>query len=397
MTDLIPMVRFKGFKEAWKEYKLSDVADNYKVSNKSVHHPNLLSLSYGKIVQKDIESKKGLLPSSFDTYQIVKDGIIVFRVTDLQNDKKSLRVGISTQEGIITPAYICIECDKNKILPIYLFTLLHYYDVITKIYYKMGDGLRQTLSYKDLKELKVYIPLFEEQKILSELFNQIDEFISNNTYKLERLKQLKSAFLQSMFPQSGETKPRVRFEGFEGEWAKKKMGRIFKERIESNIYGEMLSVTMNQGIIKASQNGRFDNSNSDKSRYKVVKINDIAYNSMRMWQGASGWSPYEGIVSPAYTVLIPESGVISEFFAYLFKSEILLKQFRINSQGLTSDNWNLKYPAFSKIEVLYPMDIREQQQIANFFRSLDIQISLETQRLDKLKQIKSACLDKMFV
>lgn len=208
---------------------------------------------------------------------------------------------------------------------------------------------------------------------------------------------MKAASLQAMFPQEGETVPKVRFKGFDGEWKAVKLGEIFSERNESNINGEMLSVTQHNGIIKASENGRFDNSNSDKSGYKVVMVGDIAYNSMRMWQGASGYSPYEGIVSPAYTVIIPQEGIHSSFFAYLFKNESIIKTFRLHSQGLTSDTWNLKFPAFSKIEVLFPMNIDEQKQIASFFTSLDRQIALHTQRLEKLKQIKAACLDKMFV
>lgn len=158
----------------------------------------------------------------------------------------------------------------------------------------------------------------------------------------------------------------------------------------------MLSVTMNQGIIKASENGRFDNSNSDKSHYKVVKVNDIAYNSMRMWQGASGRSPYEGIVSPAYTVVFPVEGIDSEFFAYLFKTSDMINLFKLNSQGLTSDNWNLKFPAFSKIEAIYPKNIEEQKQIASFFRSIDSRITTEQKGLERLKQMKSACLRSMF-
>ena len=158
----------------------------------------------------------------------------------------------------------------------------------------------------------------------------------------------------------------------------------------------MLSVTMNQGIIKASENGRFDNSNSDKSHYKVVKVNDIAYNSMRMWQGASGRSSYDGIVSPAYTVVSPTEGIDSEFFAYLFKTSSMVNLFKLNSQGLTSDNWNLKFPAFSKIEAIYPKDIEEQKQIASFFRSIDSRITTEQKSLEQLKHLKSACLRSMF-
>ena len=240
-------------------------------------------------------------------------------------------------------------------------------------------------------------PCKEEQQAIATYFLTLDSKIQSTSKKLASLKKLKSASLVAMFPQNGESMPKVRFKGFEGEWSTNNLGSIFAERIESNENGEMLSVTMNNGIIRSSDNGRFDNSNSDKSKYKVVKIGDIAYNSMRMWQGASGVSQYEGIVSPAYTVVTPSVDVDTDFFGYLFKTDDVIRLFKLNSQGLTSDNWNLKYPAFSRICVSYPKSKEEQQAIAAYFRSLDRKIALETARLEKLKQIKLACLDKMFV
>ena len=397
MSNIYPKLRNVNSNSNWQTATLGDVVKEYKVSNKLIHHQNLLSLSYGKIVPKDIESKKGLLPASFDTYQIIKEDIIVFRVTDLQNDKKSLRVGISSQEGIITPAYVCVECNNKQISPKYLFTLLHYYDSITKVMYKMGDGLRQTLSYRELKDLVIYIPSINEQHYITDVFEEIDTYITIGKKMLASLKKIKEASLQAMFPQEGETVPKIRFKGFDGEWKKVKLGTLFSERTENDINGEMLSVTMHDGIIKASENGRFDNSNSDKSNYKLVLENDIAYNSMRMWQGASGCSPYRGIVSPAYTVITPYEDVNSSFFACYFKTTQMIEKFRLHSQGLTKDTWNLKFPAFSKITVTYPQSVNEQQAIASYFTALDKQISLQSQRLEKLKQIKAACLDKMFV
>lgn len=139
----------------------------------------------------------------------------------------------------------------------------------------------------------------------------------------------------------------------------------------------MLSVTINSGIKKFSELGRHDNSNEDKSKYKKVSVGDIAYNSMRMWQGASGYSLYEGIVSPAYTVLSPVENVVnSKCISYLFKREDMIHVFQLNSQGITSDNWNLKYPAFSKIEIMISKNIEEQQRIANYFSQLDNLITL---------------------
>lgn len=392
-----PKIRFIGHKSNWSVVALDKVTTARNASNALVNNRNLLSLSYGKIVNKDIDSNKGLLPSSFSTYQIIEPDTIVFRGTDLQNDKRSLRVAISKQKGIISPAYVTMDVTDENILPDYLYLAMHWHDVAKKSYYKMGDGLRQTLPYSVLKELEIPFPNKSEQQGIIAYFQKFDAKLQASAKKVESLKKLKSASLVAMFPQQGKTTPKVRFKGFEGEWSTNNLGSIFAERIESNENGEMLSVTMNNGIIRSSDNGRFDNSNSDKSKYKVVKIGDIAYNSMRMWQGASGVSQYEGIVSPAYTVVTPSVDVDTDFFGYLFKTDDVIRLFKLNSQGLTSDNWNLKYPAFSRICVSYPESKEEQQAIAAYFRSLDRKIALETARLEKLKQIKLACLDKMFV
>ncbi|MEE0527966.1 MAG: restriction endonuclease subunit S [Prevotellamassilia sp.] len=392
-----PKIRFIGHKLNWSVVALDKVTTARNASNALVNNRNLLSLSYGKIVNKDIDSNKGLLPSSFSTYQIIEPNTIVFRGTDLQNDKRSLRVAISKQKGIISPAYVTMDVTDENILPYYLYLAMHWHDVSKKSYYKMGDGLRQTLPYSVLKELEIPFPDKSEQQEIIAYFRKLDAKLQASAKKVESLKKLKSASLVAMFPQNGESMPKVRFKGFEGEWSTNNLGSIFAERIESNENGEMLSVTMNNGIIRSSDNGRFDNSNSDKSKYKVVKIGDIAYNSMRMWQGASGVSQYEGIVSPAYTVVTPSVDVDTDFFGYLFKTDDVIRLFKLNSQGLTSDNWNLKYPAFSRICVSYPESKEEQQAIAAYFRSLDRKIALETARLEKLKQIKLACLDKMFV
>lgn len=392
-----PKIRFIGHKLNWSVVALDKVTTARNASNALVNNRNLLSLSYGKIVNKDIDSNKGLLPSSFSTYQIIEPDTIVFRGTDLQNDKRSLRVAISKQKGIISPAYVTMDVTDENILPYYLYLAMHWHDVSKKSYYKMGDGLRQTLPYSVLKELEIPFPDKSEQQEIIAYFRKLDAKLQASAKKVESLKKLKSASLVAMFPQNGESMPKVRFKGFEGEWSTNNLGSIFAERIESNENGEMLSVTMNNGIIRSSDNGRFDNSNSDKSKYKVVKIGDIAYNSMRMWQGASGVSQYEGIVSPAYTVVTPSVDVDTDFFGYLFKTDDVIRLFKLNSQGLTSDNWNLKYPAFSRICVSYPKSKEEQQAIAAYFRSLDRKIALETARLEKLKQIKLACLDKMFV
>lgn len=148
--------------EHWNIKYLFQVSHEHYISNKDIHHQNLLSLSYGKIVHKDINTTEGLLPASFDTYQIIEPGNIVFRFTDLQNDHKSLRVGLSKETGIITSAYIAVAVDKDYVLPEYFYYTLHSFD-IKKLFYSMGSGLRQSLNYNGIRKLRLPIPPIDEQ------------------------------------------------------------------------------------------------------------------------------------------------------------------------------------------------------------------------------------------
>lgn len=192
-----------------------------------------------------------------------------------------------------------------------------------------------------------------------------------------------------------ELSPQSRFKGFSDIWRAQTIGDCFSERKERSGEGEMISVTINSGIRKAKDLDRTVHIN-DTSKYKVVRKGDIAYNSMRMWQGASGYSPYDGILSPAYTVITPRENILSEFFAYLFKHPELIHVFELNSQGLTSDTWNLKYDKLKNIVVSFPDTTDEQLIIAQFFSRLDALIAAEDKKLEKLKNLKNASLEKMF-
>jgi len=154
------------------------------------------------------------------------------------------------------------------------------------------------------------------------------------------------------------------------------LGDIFAERTErANGDEELLSVTIANGVIRQADSDKRNIASEDKSNYKIVRIGDVPYNSMRMWQGAVGNSEYDGIVSPAYTVLVPLGDSNGKFFMELFKKESSLKVFQRWSQGLTSDTWNLKYPVLSTIEFSIPSP-DEQMKVAEYFQSLDQLITL---------------------
>lgn len=180
----------------WKKDSFRGYVYENKNKNLNGENTNLLSLSYGNIIEKDIETNGGLLPESFNTYQIVSKGNIVLRLTDLQNDKKSLRVGyVSQDSGIITSAYLGLQV-KDAFIDKYLYYLLHSYDLL-KVFYNLGGGVRQALDFKSMKYLPVVVPEKEEQekiaRFLDEQTARIDETIAKKERLIELLKEKRTA------------------------------------------------------------------------------------------------------------------------------------------------------------------------------------------------------------
>ena len=171
-------------------------------------------------------------------------------------------------------------------------------------------------------------------------------------------------------------------------WEQRKLGKVLKERTErAEGNEELLSVTISNGVIRQVDSDKRNIASEDKSNYKIVCKGDIAYNSMRMWQGAVGNSEYDGIVSPAYTVLVPTEEANSKFFMELFKKESSLQIFQRWSQGLTSDTWNLKYPVLSSIQFCMP-SVEEQVKIGEYFSNVDHLITLHHRECVILQKTK---------
>lgn len=250
------------------------------------------------------------------------------------------------------------------------------------------------ITKRDIEKFKIPYTCLEEQEKIGGFFSKIDRQIELEEKKLELLEQQKRGYMQKIFSQE------LRFKDENGNkypnWQTVKIGSILKERKERSGDGEMLSVTINHGIVKFDEIDRKDNSSKDKSNYKKVYKNDIAYNSMRMWQGASGKAEFDGIVSPAYTVVTPIENINSNFIAYYFKTHNMIHKFRINSQGLTSDTWNLKYKQLKDIKISI-CSKEEQDKIADLLTILDTRIKKQNHKLEILNINKKGLLQKMFV
>lgn len=181
----------------WSVRPLFSAAKEVYRSNKGMVESNLLSLSYGRVVRRDINAGEGLLPDSFETYQIIEDGEIVMRLTDLQNDQKSLRTALATERGIVTSAYVVIR-PSDSLNSEYLAHLMRAYD-IQKVFYSMGGGMRQSMKFSDLRRLPLLIPSLQEQMVICSSLHpklaRIDQLVSKTERSIELLREHRSALI----------------------------------------------------------------------------------------------------------------------------------------------------------------------------------------------------------
>lgn len=265
----------------------------------------------------------------------------------------------SVGKAYFTEHAVVVKADENN------DTRFLYYMLDTMNLGQYSDQSAQPgLAVNKLVKLENQFPMKEEQQRIGWYFSNIDHLITLHQRKCYR-------FIDIALD----------------AWEQRKLGGILKERTE-RAHGdeELLSVTIGNGVIRQIDSDKRNIASEDKSNYKVVKKGDIPYNSMRMWQGAVGNSEYDGIVSPAYTVLTPTSDANGKFFMELFKKESTLQIFQRWSQGLTSDTWNLKYPVLSSIQFDIP-SVEEQTEIARYFSILDSLITLHQHKLFCAKNV----------
>jgi len=207
--------------------------------------------------------------------------------------------------------------------------------------------------------------------------------------------------LEKMFPKEGADVPKIRFKGFTGKWERKKLGQLYMERNErGNNSLPILSVSIHLGVsdgeLDSDTLGKQVRRSEDKSLYKHVYFGDLVFNMMRAWQGAIGVVKTEGMVSPAYITAIPNKQVYPLFMDCCLGRNQIITQMDNLSYGVTDFRKRLYWDSFISVVCLIP-SVPEQAKIATFFQHLDSLISLHQRELDKLKNIKKACLEKMFV
>ena len=279
--------------------------------------------------------------------------------------------------------------DTQRILPEYLCAFTNSSMGKSQVLNLQGGMAQKHLNVSSYQVLNIKLPPISEQKKIASILSTWDDAISTTTLLINNHQQQKRTLMSLLLT------GKKRLHNFDKQWTQYNFGKIFKERTESGHSNlPLLSIMSEGGVVNREDVGRKDTSNSDKSKYLRICKGDIGYNTMRMWQGVSGLSSLEGIVSPAYTVLIPQAAIDPLYASYLFKLPNMIHIFYRHSQGMVSDTWNLKYLHFSRIKWLLP-DIAEQKAIASVLSAADREIAVLQEKLACLKQEKTALMQQL--
>ena len=362
----------------WEVHPVYAYFEEGKTKNYRMQEQNLLSLSYGRIIRKDINTNGGLLPASFNTYNVVEAGDIIIRPTDLQNDKRSLRTGLVKEQGIITSAYIDLR-PKDNVNSKYYHYLLHSYDVI-KVFYNMGNGVRQGLNFSEFAKLLLLEPTTVEQQqiayYLDTKCSEIDataEDIQKEISLLEDYKKtvITEAVTKGLNPDAEMKDSGVKWIGeIPVNWQAVNPRWLFAQRKDRAKKGmEQYTASQKYGVISQKDymnriGGSIVTVQKDFDILKMVCEGDFVIH-MRSFQGGLEYSEHTGSISSAYVMLIPQKNTGEcRYFKWLFKSASYINALQSTS-NLIRDGQAMRYSNFIQIIIPYP-PLDEQQQIADF-------------------------------
>lgn len=405
-----PKIRFKGFEGEWKTSTIGEIAP---LSGGYAFQSNHFSSVGIPIVRISNILETGIVGGVFAKYATF-DGDADFRLYDgdaviAMSGATTGKVAIVHTQGFLYQNQRVGKFTKtDRVIYDFLTTIVKSHKFRADLSCLLTSSAQPNASSKDIDSITQSIPLDkDEQQAIGKYFTSLDSQISASTSRLASLKQMKSASLQAMFPQEGETVPKIRFKGVEGEWKKVKLNSFAKRVTRKNSHLEStlaLTIASAHGLV--SQIDYFNNLvvGSNIRNYYLLKKGEFAYNKSYSngypFGSVKRLERYEqGILSTLYITFSIDNSISSDYLTHFFDTNLWHKEVAERAAEGARNHGLLNIGAndFLDINIWKPESKSEQQAIASYFTSLDRQISLQSQRLEKLKQIKSACLDKMFV
>ena len=398
-----PNIRFKGFRGEWKTSIIGDIATFSK--GRGYSKSDLRSEGNPIVLYGRLYTNYSSVIESVDTFASLQNGSVLTKGNEViipgsgETPEDIAVASAVEQKGVILGGDLnVLTFDQEKISPAFAAMSITYSNTHNELSgYAQGKTVVH-LHNSSISKGHISYPYIDEQQSIASYFQHLDSLIQSTTKKIESLKQVKAASLQSMFPQEGATTPRVRFKGFEGEWEKVRASNVFKTFNEKNRPDlPVLSATQDRGMVTREAIGyNIFHDKSNEATYKHILPGQFIIH-LRSFQGGFAHSSIEGIASPAYTIMEfkDKTRHFDLYWKYIFMSKEFIKRLELITYGIR-DGRSISFEEFSEMYFTVP-SYEEQKKIASYITNLDRQITLHTQRLEKLKQIKTACLDEMFV
>lgn len=404
----IPKRRFKEFEldDEWNLLKLDEVAKyrNGKAHENSISLQGKFIVVNSKFISTNGEVKK------FTDLQIepIFKNEISFVLSDVPNGRAIARTFLIDQNDKYTlNQRIAAITPNSNISPYYLYVLLNR----NKYFLEFDDGVKQTnLSKADVLEFKEYYPISKEQSMIGNFFQTIDSLITLHQHKLDKLKDLKKAYLTEMFPAEGECVPKRRFPGFEGEWEHKKLGQLMdvgsvKRVHQSDWRDRGVRFLRARDIVSESKNKKPDDFlYIDEELYKKYSAISGMVEKGDLLVTGVGTIGVPMLVESSEPLYFKDGNIIwfknknlldGHFFYYSFTARAIQKFIGDVAGVGTVGTYTID--SGKNTPILLPVTKEEQVVIGDFFKKLDQSISLQQQKLDKLNDLKKAYLNELFV
>lgn len=418
--DNIPAIRMTGFKDEWEQKKFHAVFDylqNNTLSRSELNYEkgSIKNIHYGDILVKFgeyIDVSKEILPFINNKESVakfcnsfLKDGDVI--IADTAEDEtvgKCTEIFNCGTEQVLAGLHTIPCRPKEKYAPKFLGYYMNSESYHRQLIPLMQGTKVKSISKHALQDSKMVMPVSErEQQEIGEYFSELDSLIAVHQEEIDRLMCVRKAMVDRMFPQNGADVPAVRFGQYKKPWRLCQFSEIFTERhIIDTISDEypQLAFTIEEGVIRPEdkKTNKRDFLIIDKAtkKYLQTEYDDIIYNPANVIYGAIHRNALgKGCVSPIYKIFYTDQD--STFMECIVRHPRFIKEISRSMEGSVKKLRTLKPKAFLEMSAYIAPTIEEQQQIGEYFRQMDRLIDIEKEELEKIKHIKSACLEKMFV
>ena len=302
------------------------------------------------------------------------------------------KIGFTNQEVCFGNKLCCFEAIEDEPKFIYFYLQSNYF---LREFNSNIQGLIGGVNKENLRKIKIPIPPLDEQKRIASALSKIDAYLENTIKLIEEKERFKRGIAKKLLTcKEGENIPEARFKGFEDEWEIVKLGYMFDNFKEKNNEDKIiLASTIDKGVIPNSLTERkIIRKKESLSNYKLVKKGCFVI-SLMSFQSGFEYSDYEGIISPAYTVLKPKIEMAHYFYKYYFKSFKFIKDLRPYAEGIRHGK-QIKFKACKDILVPYP-SIEEQEKIGGYLSLLDEEIDNLKKQKELIKEMKRGAMQKL--